>query len=43
MLFSRNKLTHLLKTKDLAFLEAKNKLVFERKKGQSNPKKWPKT
>jgi len=30
-----------LKIKELAFLGAKNELVFERKKGQSNPKKQP--
>jgi hypothetical protein len=31
-----------LKTKDLAFFEAKNKLVFERKKAKTNSKKGPK-
>jgi hypothetical protein len=31
-----------LQTKDLAFSEAKNELVFERKKAKSNPKRGPK-
>jgi hypothetical protein len=31
-----------LKTKELAFLGAKNKLFFECKKGQSEPKEWRK-
>jgi hypothetical protein len=34
-----NKLKDLLKTQDLAFFGAKNKLVFECKKGQSNSRK----
>jgi hypothetical protein len=32
----------ILKAKELAFLGAKNELVFERKKGQSKPKMRPK-
>jgi hypothetical protein len=35
-----NKLKDLLKTQDLAFFGAKNKLVFECKKGQSNSRNW---
>jgi hypothetical protein len=31
-----------LQTTDLAFYNAKNELVFERKKGQTKPKKGPK-
>jgi hypothetical protein len=32
-----------LQTKDLTFHNAQNELVFERKKGKTNSKKWPKT
>jgi hypothetical protein len=39
MFFWRNKLSDLLKTKDLSFLEAKNKLVFECKQSQIKAKK----
>jgi hypothetical protein len=42
MFFRRNELSDLLEAKDLAFLSAKNELVFERKKGQTNSKKLPK-
>jgi hypothetical protein len=42
MFFRGNELGHLLQTKELMFLEAKNELVFECKKGQTNSKKWPK-
>ena len=40
MFFRRNELNHLLQIKDLSFSSAKNELVFECKKGQTNPKKW---
>ena len=43
MFFRGNELSHLLQTQELVFLEGKNELVFERKKGQTNVKKWPKT
>src|SRR5208337_1308464 len=42
MLFLRNEPTDLVQTRDLAFSNAKNELVFERKKGQTKPKKGPK-
>jgi hypothetical protein len=42
ILNSGNEPKNVLRTKDLAFSEAQNELVFECKKGQSNPKKWPK-
>ena len=42
MFFRGNELNYLLQTQELGFLEAKNELVFERKKGQTNSKKWPK-
>jgi len=41
ILNSGNEPKNLLKAKELAFLGAKNELVFERKKGQSKPKKRP--
>jgi hypothetical protein len=31
-----------LKAEELSFFGAKNELVFDCKKGQMNPKKWPK-
>jgi hypothetical protein len=43
MFFRGNELKDLLKIQDLAFLDAKNELVFECKKGQTNSKKRPKT
>jgi hypothetical protein len=40
--FRGNELSYLLNIKGLAFLSAQNELVFERKNGKTNPKKWPK-
>jgi hypothetical protein len=42
MLFLRNEPTDLVQTRDLAFWNAKNELVFERKKGQTKLKKGAK-
>jgi hypothetical protein len=42
ILNSGNEPKNVLKTKELSFSGAKNELVFERKKGQTKPKKWPK-
>jgi hypothetical protein len=42
ILNSGNEPKNVLKTKELSFSGAKNELVFERKKGQTNPKKRPK-
>jgi hypothetical protein len=40
---SGNEPKNILKAKELAFSEAKNKLVFECNKPKSKPRKWPKT
>jgi hypothetical protein len=40
MLFRGNELSYLLQTNDLTFFGAKNELVFECKKGQTNSKKY---
>ena len=42
ILNSGNEPKNVLKTKELSFSGAKNELVFERKKGQTKPKKRPK-
>ena len=41
ILNSGNEPKNVLKAKEFALSGAQNKLVFERKKGQSNPKKRP--
>jgi hypothetical protein len=38
MFFRGNELSYLLQTQELMFLEGKNELVFECKKGQTNSK-----